>query len=91
MLGLYGLMAFSLTRRTREIGIRLALGAKPASMLGMAIREMLPIAGGANLGHPPIRSSSRHSGSFFRPALYLRCYAVRKLAKNPRSGSTALF
>jgi putative ABC transport system permease protein len=53
MLGLYGVMAFSVTRRTREIGIRLALGAKPASIRGMVIREMLWILGiGLAIGIP---------------------------------------
>ncbi len=53
MLGLYGVMAFSVTRRTREIGIRLALGAKPASIRGLVMREMLWILGiGLAVGIP---------------------------------------
>jgi predicted permease len=38
-IGLYGAMAFSVSRRTKEIGIRLAIGAKSASVLAMVIRE----------------------------------------------------
>jgi predicted permease len=39
--GLYGLMAFSVTRRTREIGVRMALGAQRESILWMVLRETL--------------------------------------------------
>jgi predicted permease len=43
MLGLYGVMAHSVVRRTREIGIRMALGAAPGGIQGMVLREMLLI------------------------------------------------
>ncbi len=38
-IGLYGTMAYTVARRTGEIGIRMAVGARPADILGMVLRE----------------------------------------------------
>jgi ABC-type antimicrobial peptide transport system permease subunit len=43
-LGLYGVMAFIVARRTREIGIRMALGADTGSVVWMVMREVLLLA-----------------------------------------------
>jgi len=43
--GIYGIMAYSVSQRTNEIGIRLALGARPAQLRGMILRESTWIAG----------------------------------------------
>ena len=41
--GIYGIAANNVSTRTREIGIRLALGARGSQVLGMIVREQLPL------------------------------------------------
>lgn len=47
LIGLYGLVAFSVARRTREIGVRMAIGARQSDVLRMVLRQglMLAVAG----------------------------------------------
>jgi predicted permease len=52
-LGLYGVMAYAVARRTREIGIRLALGASAGNVLWLVLREtMLVLIVGIAIGLP---------------------------------------
>ncbi len=51
VIGIYGVIAYAVSQRTREIGIRAALGAQPARLLGMFVRQGLwLVAIGAAIG-----------------------------------------
>jgi ABC-type antimicrobial peptide transport system permease subunit len=51
IVGLYGVKSYSVARRTREIGIRMALGAEPGRVQAMILREgLIMILTGATFG-----------------------------------------
>jgi len=53
IIGLYGVMSYSVAQRTREIGIRMALGAEQGKVIGMVMREVFTlIAIGVAVGVP---------------------------------------
>jgi predicted permease len=50
-LGIYGVVSHGVARRRNEVGIRMALGASPASVIGMVIRQgMMPVVAGIAAG-----------------------------------------
>jgi predicted permease len=52
-IGLYGVMSYATIRRTREIGVRLALGATPAHVRGLVLRQVIVLGAiGVAIGAP---------------------------------------
>jgi predicted permease len=58
--GLYGIMAYTISRRANEIGLRMALGADKATMIRMVLRETLTlVTAGIAIGIPVALAASR--------------------------------
>lgn len=67
LVGLYGVMAYSVARRTREIGVRLALGAPRGMVFRMVLRQaVMLVVIGAGLGI----AATLASGSILQAYLY---------------------
>ena len=60
LVGLYGVMSFVVTQRTREIGIRLALGARRSATIWLVLRDALAmILAGIGIGLPVVWALGR--------------------------------
>ncbi|HRC87238.1 MAG TPA: FtsX-like permease family protein [Thermoanaerobaculia bacterium] len=58
--GLYGVISYSVARRTQELGLRQALGAAPSAILWLVLRETLILAvAGVALGVPAALAGGR--------------------------------
>ncbi len=67
VIGLYGVMAYSVARRSREIGIRMALGAQAGNVVWLIMRDVLALVGiGLAIGLPAAIGLAR----FIRTQLY---------------------
>ena len=64
LIGIYGVIAISVTQQTREIGIRMALGAQPGDVMRMMLRRgLLWVAAGAAAGLIGALGATRLLGS----------------------------
>jgi len=69
--GLYGILSYSVGRRTTEIGVRMALGAKQSSVVTMILREsFVPVATGIAVGVPIALISARAASTVLADLLF---------------------
>jgi hypothetical protein len=81
LIGLYGVMSFVVTRRTREIGIRLALGATGASAIRLVLRDAVAMIAAGIAICAPLRRRTRHAGSI--PVVWRHCHRPRPPSPPP--------
>jgi ABC-type antimicrobial peptide transport system permease subunit len=70
-IGTYGIISYSVARRTSEIGIRMALGAQTPALLWMVLRESLTLlAAGILIGVPVALGIARGLTTFLKAELF---------------------
>jgi len=81
--GVYGIKSYLVSRRTREIGIRMALGARPGNVLGMVMRESAGLTLAGLLAGIPVAlaagrllSSILYDVSGFDPIVFVTAPAI---------------
>ena len=63
-IGIYGILSYAVSRRTNEMGIRLALGARPLQLRWIVLRDMLGlVAAGTGLGIAAAAAGGRLVGN----------------------------
>ena len=86
VVGLYGVMAYTVARRTREIGIRMALGAFQGDVIWMVMREVLALVAVGLVAGDSGSLGAREAGPIpalwrYRPRSAHRCTGCPRLSR----------